>query len=355
MAAAAAATATDFKDAILAALETMKQKEIAEKQPFKARAYGKVITQIRGLAAVHTMEDVKEVEGIGEKIRAKLEEIFATGGLAAAERAKRAHHLEAYDAFLKVYGVGPAKARSLVDAIRELGSLGHEAGDAGDAGDSGLDSITALRAAAAADPKLLTKAQQLGLQHYEDLLERIPRTEMNRHARVIATAAVACGIEEHAIVGSYRRGAPTSGDIDVLLKSDDPEDLQEFVEGLAEAGYIVGSLAFGEKKFMGLCCVGAGGRPVRRLDVLLTPPAEFPFALLYFTGSDQFNIQMRKHALTRGYSLNEHGLTRVGMGGAVEVAPATFESEGSIFAFLGLEWKTPAERAAGAAAVVPIG
>ncbi len=332
MAAAAAATATDFKSVIVAALETMKQKELAEKQTFKARAYGKVIAQIKGLGAVHSMEDVKGLEGIGEKIRAKLEELFATGGLAAAERAKRAHHLEAYDAFLKVYGVGPAKARALVD--------------------SGLDSIEGLRTAAAANPKLLTKAQQLGLHHYEDLLERIPRTEMNKHARILAAAAAACGFEEHAIVGSFRRGALDSGDIDVLLKSDDPEDLKEFVEGLAEAGYIVGSLAFGEKKFMGLSCA-LGRRPVRRLDVLLTPPAEFPFALLYFTGSDQFNIQMRKHALTLGYSLNEHGLTWIGAGSGRAIPPY-FESEEDIFTFLGLEWKTPAERAAGAAAVVPL-
>jgi DNA polymerase beta len=331
-AAAAVTTDVDFKEVIVAALETMKQKEVAEKQTFKARAYGKVITQIKGLAAVHSMEDLKEVEGIGEKIRAKLEELFATGGLAAAERAKRAHHLETYDAFLKIYGVGPAKARSLVD--------------------SGLDSIAALRAAAAANPKLLTKAQQLGLEHYEDLLERIPRAEMNKHARIIAAAAVACEIPEHAIVGSFRRGAPTSGDIDVLLKSDDPEDLKEFVEGLMDAGYIAGSLAFGEKKFMGLCCAGMrGSRPVRRLDVLLTPPAEFPFALLYFTGSDQFNIQMRKHALTLGYSLNEHGIT--GIDGKATPSRA-FECEGDIFAFLGLQWKTPAERALGAAAVVPV-
>jgi DNA polymerase beta len=309
----------------------MRKKELAEKQPFKARAYAKVIAQIQGLDAVRGAEDVKGVTGVGEKIKAKLEEIFATGGLAAAERAKAKHHLGTYDAFLNVYGVGPAKARALVDA--------------------GYESIAELRAAAATNKKLLTKAQQAGLAHYEDLLERIPRTEMNKHARILASVAAALEIPEHAIVGSYRRGAPDSGDIDVLLKSDDPEDLKEFVDALCESGYVIETLAKGEKKFMGICRTSAKAA-ARRLDILLTPPAQFPFALLYFTGSDQFNIAMRRHALTLGYSLNEHGIT--GIHGK-EDPKGPFPSEGSIFAFLGLEWKTPAERAAGAAAVVATG
>jgi DNA polymerase/3'-5' exonuclease PolX len=115
-------------------------------------------------------------------------------------------------------------------------------------------------------------------------------------------------------------------------------------------GYLVETLAFGEKKFMGICKAGKGRR-ARRLDILLTPPTEFPFALLYFTGSDQFNIAMRRHALTLGYSLNEHGITGTD-GKADPMGP--FPSEASIFMFLGLEWKTPAERAAGAVAVVPV-
>jgi DNA polymerase beta len=326
-AASAAKAVPCFKEAILEALETMRKKELAEKQTFKARAYAKVITQIRALDSVKGMEDVKEVTGVGEKIKAKLEEIFATGGLAAADRAKAKHHLGAYDAFLKIYGVGPAKARNLVDA--------------------GFESIEQLRTAVASDKKLLTKAQQAGLKYYEDLQQRIPRSEMEVHATTLATVATSAGIPEFAIVGSFRRGAADSGDIDVLLKSTDPEDLKNFVEGLKKVGYLVETLAFGEKKCMGISKVGAGYR-TRRLDILLTPPLEFPFALLYFTGSDQFNIAMRRHALTLGYSLNEHGIT--GINGKAD-PKGLFPSEASIFTFLGLAFKTPAERAAGAAAI----
>jgi DNA polymerase beta len=323
---ATASATADRKAAILEALETLRKKELANKESFKAAAYAKVIKQLQPLAAIRSYDDVKDIAGIGPKIKAKLEELLATGSLAAAERAKTTHAIGAYDAFLKIYGVGPAKARSLVEA--------------------GYKTIEDLKAAVAADPKLLNKNQHIGLQYYAPLLERIPRSEMDQHARILQLAAEE---EDSAptIVGSYRRQAPTSGDIDVLLRSDNPDDLASFVETLTVSEYIIESLAEGKKKFMGICRLSPDDTP-RRLDILLTPPAEFAFALLYFTGSDDFNVAMRRHALTLGYSLNEHGLT-----GMDTTATPTrpFPTEESIFEFLGLQYVEPPARAAGAAAV----
>ena len=44
----------------------------------------------------------------------------------------------------------------------------------------------------------------------------------------------------------------------------------------------------------------------RRVDFLYSPPEEYPFAVLYFTGSKAFNTVMRGYALRMGVSLNEH-------------------------------------------------
>jgi DNA polymerase/3'-5' exonuclease PolX len=327
--ASAADASTDRKAAILEALETLRKKELANKESFKAAAYAKVIKQLQPIATIRSYDDVKDIAGIGPKIKAKLEELLATGSLAAAERAKTTHAIGAYDAFLNIYGVGPAKARSLVDA--------------------GYTTIADLRTAASADPKLLNKNQHIGLHYYEALLERIPRAEMDRHLDILQLAA---DDEDYTptIVGSYRRQAPTSGDIDVLLYSDDPDDLANFVEILTMSKYIIETLAEGKKKFMGICRLSPEDTP-RRLDILLTPPAEFAFALLYFTGSDDFNVAMRRHALTLGYSLNEHGLT--GIDGK-ENPTKPFPTEKSIFEFLGLQYVEPPARAAGAAAVKPL-
>jgi len=74
---------------------------------------------------------------------------------------------------------------------------------------------------------------------------------------------------------------------------------------------------------------------------LFTPKKEYGFALVYFTGSDKFNVDMRKHALTRGWSLNEHGFTYVGTD---KKDPPTLQNEEEIFAFLEVPWIPPTQR-----------
>lgn len=130
-------------------------------------------------------------------------------------------------------------------------------------------------------------------------------------------ADVTEGVFTAALVGSFRREAPDSGDIDVLIGY--PEELaekeaeqkyKEIIRRLQETGYITDTLAKGPKKCMFIVKLASSGElsKARRLDLLLTPPKEFPYALLYFTGSDKFNIQVRKKATEKGYSLSEHGL-----------------------------------------------
>ena len=46
----------------------------------------------------------------------------------------------------------------------------------------------------------------------------------------------------------------------------------------------------------------------RRLDLKVYPVAQFPFALLYFTGSDHFNRSMRFYAKKKHWTLSDHGL-----------------------------------------------
>lgn len=40
----------DYKDKIISELDTMRKKEIQDKQPFKARAYAKVISELKAHA-----------------------------------------------------------------------------------------------------------------------------------------------------------------------------------------------------------------------------------------------------------------------------------------------------------------
>ena len=96
------------------------------------------------------------------------------------------------------------------------------------------------------------------------------------------------------IVGSYLRNHPDSGDIDILIThlDNDINIYKRFISRLGDVGYISELLAYGNKKFMGLAKL-SGHKYHRRIDVLYTPIEEYPFALLYFTGSGRFNTAVR--------------------------------------------------------------
>jgi len=309
----------DYKKSIINSLDVMRKKEIASKDRFKALAYAKVIGQLKSTPGpIRSFEDVKGIEGIGEKIGLKIKEILETGSLAAAERVREEFPLDAYDALLGVYGIGPAKARELVEK-------------------EGVRSIADLRTSVAARPALLNDKQKIGLRVYEDLLERIPRTEMEEHQRILI-GSLPSGTEGQ-IVGSFRRGAESSGDIDILVRGEDVRAFEDYVDALVLSGYITDILAQGEKKCLAVCRLPGG--KARRLDILLTPESEYAYAILYFTGSAEFNVAFRSWALERGYTLNEHTLMpiREGVGG---VPPMKEESD--IFRFLGIKWVEPSAR-----------
>lgn len=314
----------DYKPAIIDALTIMMKSVQINKETFKARAYGKVIKQIEALPSVHSRSDLESVSGIGTQIDLKLQELFATGKLASAERALEKAPITLYDNLLKVHGIGPVKAKKLIET-------------------HGITSIDDLRAKAFANKKLLDAAQTIGLKYYEEFQQRIPRHEMQQHE-----AALQEELEEGTfmlIVGSYRRGAPDSGDIDCLFHYPVPkgklecQPMYDFVHALQAKGYITEILAMGTHKCMAVCQLPGGQH--RRLDLLVTPKEEIPYAMLYFTGSDKFNVEMRSKALEHGWSLNEHELTPVGEN---TKKPPTLNSEEEVMNFLGWTYVEPTER-----------
>jgi len=221
--------------------------------------------------------------------------------LKAAEEVKTDYDFIAVDTIMKVHGIGPVKANDLTK-------------------NHGIHSISDLRTAVEKTPSLLNNQQMIGLKYYEDIQQQIPRLEMTLHEEFVLEiiADVTEGAFTAALVGSYRRGAHTSGDVDVLIGY--PKEMTskeagkkyfEIIRRFQETRYITNILAKGEKKCMAVVKLASsrGGPPkARRLDLLLTPSEEYPYALLYFTGSDKFNIQVRKKAAAKGYSLSEHKL-----------------------------------------------
>jgi DNA polymerase/3'-5' exonuclease PolX len=111
----------------------------------------------------------------------------------------------------------------------------------------------------------------------------------------------------------------------------------DYIDILIENGYIIAILSRGDKKC--LCFVKIKDK-VRRMDLLLTTPSEYPYALLYFTGSKQFNISMRRHAIELGYSLSEQSLTDI----STKRKVIGLTSEKEVFDFLDYKYVSPEKR-----------
>lgn len=317
---------TDYRSVIVDALDILRRRDAA--QPgglFKARAYAKAISAIEKLnTPINSMDDVRGIDGIGSKILLKINEILQTGTLTAAEQVKTRGELGIYEELLACYGIGPAKARELVS--------------------SGVKSIMNLRELVIDNPSILNDKQKIGLQYYDDLIKRIPRKEMLEHQALLFThlnRAVPESRLRAEIVGSFRRGAETSGDIDMLICGECPTILDIFVKELVDIGYIHAILAKGDKKCLAISALPR--LPARRLDILLTPAAEYSYAILYFTGSDKFNVAFRQVALDRGYTLNEHGMKPL-ISGEVPSVPTEMQTERNIFHFLRILYVPPEKR-----------
>lgn len=291
-------------------------------EPFRARAYQKAQETLMAYPDdIYTTSQLKGKPGIGPTIIDKLDEYIKTGTLRVLEKEKT----NPINILSDIYGVGPKKAQELVDA--------------------NIKTIDELRTR---QDELLNDTQKIGLKYYEQILERIPRTEIEQYEKIFTEqfdkVAKNFPDSKFEIVGSYRRGAQTSGDIDVIITGKTGGIYNAFVDELLKTNIILEVLSRGSSKTLVIAKLPGSENTARRIDFLYSPPNEFPFAILYFTGSKAFNTVMRQYALDKGYTFNEHGIYKLEnkkKGAKIEKG---FKTEKDIFDFLGLQFKTPIER-----------
>ena len=202
------------KELVLKELNLMKQGESFKKDRWRTLAYNKAIRAIKDYnGTFKSSKDVAHLKGVGEKILKKIDEIISTGKLRAANIVRKDKTIGAIEILSKIVAVGPVKAKELVEK-------------------HGIKSIKQLREKQ--NRILLNDKQLMGLKYYEDLLEKIPRNEMDKHKKVIEDVSKKLdSTMEVSVVGSYRRGVTSSGDIDILIRH--PKDknmLKPLVETL---------------------------------------------------------------------------------------------------------------------------
>lgn len=334
---------------ILEALSHIAESYRSQGVVYKYKAYRTAIDSIRSLGApVTDVSQVATLPGIGKAMLEKIQEILRTGELQQEKDVAADPVAQAVQAFTAVHGIGPVLAKKLV----------HE---------HGLRTLADLTAS----QHMLPPQARLGLRYHDDTLKRVPFDEIEEHLRYmksVALASVDPGLQL-SVCGSHRRGAETSGDIDILVthpascstSGAEYVFLGELSKVLKERGYVVDVLAEGQSKFMGFCRLTPSST-VRRLDVRWFTYDSFPSALLYFTGSDMFNVAMRTEALKRGYTINEYGIfelvgyehlhetlspkgkTELPPPGAVKGRRMPVHCERDIFQYVGMPFLEPHQR-----------
>lgn len=158
----------------------------------------------------------------------------------------------------------------------------------------------------------LTAQQKVGIKYFDDMQEKISRDEIKRFLDAVVKSIKEL-VEKIDVVGSYRRGASESNEIDLLVFIDDvpgKKILKNIVKTLEDDGLIVESPILGAQKFMGIAMAPDGTKGLR-LDITLLNIKDRGAALLNSTGPRAFNLQLREQASQMGYKLNENGLFKL--------------------------------------------
>jgi DNA polymerase (family 10) len=285
------------------------------------------------------------IEGIGKGTAAKIAE-FAERGVIAEHDELAAKVPAGVLDLLQVSGLGPKTVKLLWE-------------------ERGVASIADLKRIIA-DGSILT-LPRMGEKTVENIKESIAFLESSGgrlHIGVAMPLAEAIlermravpGVSRAAFAGSLRRGKESIGDLDILVATTDPEAARE---AFCNHPAVLKVLVRGEFKCsVRLSLVGLGGRfgvaegdeqAAVQADMRLLPEREWGAAIMYFTGSKEHNVRLRERALSKGLTLNEHGLyhddpkdpTPPHQRGAVAVAS---ETEESIYAALGLPYIPPTLR-----------
>ena len=325
---------------------------------FKSVAYTKAINELQKYlkssqvsTEVLSYNDLKKLKlpNIGKTILEKYEEFLKTGTLEVVEREKA----NPVNIFANIYGIGPIKAKELVTK-KNIVTLEQLRAQQNNIQENKL-------------PLLNTK-QQIGLKYYEDLLKRIPRTEIEEFKELLTQNFSETLIENSEtqennsfeIVGSFRRNKSDSGDIDLIITSynNNKSVFENFIKKLVTKHIVVELLSKGETKCLTIGKLLKDNAIPRRIDFLYSLPQEYAFSILYFTGSKEFNTSMRQHALNVDLTLNEHGFHKMSTSNSQrskeEKITKLFKSEKDIFDFLCMEYKEPHERIDGDSVVLTL-
>ncbi|HEX4707310.1 MAG TPA: DNA polymerase/3'-5' exonuclease PolX [Candidatus Udaeobacter sp.] len=269
--------------------------ELKDENPFKVRAYTNAARAIETFGGnVENFEDeeaVAKIPGIGKSIALKIKELAATGSLKYLQDLTTEFPPGILELF-SLPGLGAKKIKALHDKL-------------------GISSVEQLQKACeegrVADLPGFGQTTQQKL--CDSIAKRADHTGLFQFGQVAVEAEVLrSDLAAHTdalqvdIAGSYRRRKEIVHDLDFLVATKNPEAIMAF---FVSNPLVESIIARGPTKSSVRLCSGV------QCDLRVVSTAEYPFALAYFTGNKEHNIELRSRALQRGWTLNEYRLAPV--------------------------------------------
>src|SRR5438046_10663678 len=269
--------------------------ELKNENPFKIRAYTNAARALEtfggNISSLQDEEALEKIPGIGKSIGEKIKELAGTGSLKFLDEL-RAEFPPGILELFSLPNLGPKKIKALYDKLQvssieqllkscESGRVAELPGF-GETTQQKLCDAIARRAAHAGSfqfGQIAAEAETL-------------RADLAAHPDALQVD----------IAGSYRRRKEIVHDLDLLVATKEPEEVMRFFVShpLVESVIVQGPTKSSVRLGSGVQC-----------DLRVVTTAEYPFALGYFTGNKEHNIELRSRELQRGWTLNEYRLAPV--------------------------------------------
>lgn len=298
---------------------------------YRSRNYVSAVSIIQKYPKkISSYDEALTIDGITQNMATKIGEILETGSLRKAKELAGNDKLQVIELFSQIWGVGPATASSwFCQGYRTLDDIKKNC--------------------------TLTKMQHVGLKYFNEFKTTIPRSEVEEISSKVEDAAKSIDANvKIEICGSYRRGKVLCGDVDVVIfeAKEEPSNLMEILlKVLTSSGFVSNEFTSLETarhhKFLGICKLPGENSVFRRLDIFIAPLKEYAPAMIHYTGSANFNVGLRQHAIKKGMHLSENGLyDKVIKQGSHMCAGTALHTptEKSVFELLGVPYKGPEER-----------
>ncbi|MFI5335116.1 MAG: helix-hairpin-helix domain-containing protein, partial [Chlamydiales bacterium] len=289
--------------------------------PFKVRAYHNAARAVENLdedlETVVREKRLEEIPGIGTHTAERISTLVTTGQLPLYEKLKKKTPPGLLQ-LLQVPGLGAKKVQTLHKKLKIQ---------------------TTQDLIAACKEGKIAKLAGFGTRTEEKILSTL--TQIKGYGkRVLFWGAMQAAepifealsklkeVQKVEIAGSLRRKLETIGDLDFLVATSSP---QSVVDWFVTAHWVDSIISKGPSK-ASVRLKKSG----QQADLRVVSEEQFPFALMYFTGSKEHNIRLRQRTLTKGFSLSEYGFEAADKKEAIKLL-----TEEEIYNFLGLDFIPP--------------